>query len=326
MSSLLDPVAASRQKLSEALDGEEPFSLKNSTVTVHLMNHWWKEYKDWEEGDRFLAAFEQNRMTVRQGPKSRTIGSTTEPLSLARKFDAVDKSSKSRPKVNFPGQIYRVGVDSIKDRMVAANFNKAETGERGKYKLGMHDLSGSLLDGDKPTIYEQLRWKSSGEKLDDWQVIFMPMAMPEDLKVFNKLNLAAKKVRTTNAMIYQRVCEMRRAMTRIKLAEETDMGAVFMDIREKDEGAPKLRYGHSALSKVAKRREAALSYPELLQRQKGNINEIVIAYRQHAGSRFPLFADYSAKEGGFVLLPEEPSTKFITGGIIPDVWAGTKEI
>ena len=237
-------------------------------------------------------------------------------------------------------------------------------------------MSGSLLDPVKPKLLEQLRWKNEGKKLEEWISIFMPIAHEEDMVVFYLLNDMAKKSKTQSPKLYEAVVAIRRSMSRLKLGAAEDIGSGLYDISAKPGvDAPKFRYGLKAeqgdqnpmnAQLNQERIQAVLHYKSIvkLQREKqSECNEIVIAYRQHEGDRFPLYTKWihvepelvdtkpkpvdvpntgggapppppppmlgkmvkKRPEGRFECLTGEPSSKYIIGGSIPNVWKDTQE-
>lgn len=315
----------SRAVLRLRLLSGEAFNKGQESKTLRLMEDWWFHYKAFERQDTFLAAFKQGRMTIRQGPESQTYGvyeGRDSGIAFTARHGAVEGAK-------YPGERYRTGVDSVKERMTPTNFGM-DHGERLKYKHGLHDLSGSLCSPVIPKITSQVRWKWG--KLATWITIFMPMALPEDMATFHLLNTKAKQARAEQPNIYARVAEMRRQMSRIKLADSVDIGAGLHDISA-DGTTPKFRYGQKEVLGTDRkptgvdleRQKKALDYTSILptSARATNMNEIVIAYRQHEGNRFPLFAKWNKDKNVFECLPDEPSSSTVTGKVIPDNWAET---
>jgi hypothetical protein len=194
--------------------------------------------------------------------------------------------------------------------------------------------------------------------------------------VFYLLNDMSKRVKTQSPKIYEAVVGMRRSMSRLKLGAAEDIGAGLFDISPRPHvDPPKFRYGLKAkpgespmtLQENQDRMQAVLRYKGIvkLQRERqSESNEVVIAYREHAGDRFPLYTKWiheaepavvdtpkpvvpvftgsgppppppgpppgqkvkkQRSEGRFVCLVGEPSSKYILGGAIPNEWAETKE-
>jgi hypothetical protein len=325
----------SRSKLKLRLLGDEPFKPNQLTETMKLINEWWQAYKAWEAQDSFVAAFSEGRLAVRQGPEALMYGQYQGEKSFGD-FAARHRDPKST--TAYPNERYRVGANSLKERMNPANFGM-DQGEKLKYKRGLHDLSASLLAPSIPFIKDQLRWKWTGKKLDEWITIFMPLAQPEDMGLFAMLNTMAKEVKTAQAEPYKTVVYMRDRMTRLKLADSVDIGAGLQDVAVGDVTAPgykpKLKYGVKGLpdqngrltGKDLERYNKTLFYTSILPRdgRTQNTNEIVIAFREHAGDRFPIFTRFDG-ESAFVCLEDEPSSRHIVGGKIPNAWAQTLEL
>ncbi len=323
------PIEVSRAKLRLRLISDKAFNQGEESSTLALINEWWSFYKAWERDDTFLRAFKEGRMTVRQGPLSQTYGDyekTKGDVAFSARRGDVEKKP-------YPNERYRTGVDSLKQRLKPSSFGM-EHGERLKYKHGLHDLSGSLCTPTIPNITKQLRWKWGD--LEKYITIFMPMAKPPDIEVFHLLNTMAKQARTQQPLIYDRVAELRKRMTRIKLAEKGDIGAGLHDVAPDGATKPKLRYGMKAVPDQAgvptgvdlARHEKALDYTSILPlpTKKSNMNEIVIAYRHHEGTRFPLFTQWNSEWQAFVCLRDEPSSNYIVDGLIPDEWARTIQV
>jgi hypothetical protein len=338
--------------------------------TLECINVWWWYYKEWEGRDTFLAAFKQGRMTIRQGPALQTYGEYQgKPAEFA--FGA---NRGTEEKVPYPQDRYRTGMDSVKERLDPSNFGM-DSGERLKYKKGLHDLSGSLCTPVIPLITKQLRWKHA--ELSQFVTIFMPMAEPEDIALFHLLNSMAKVARTARPEIHSRVKELNRQMSRIKLAEAGDIGSGLRDVAPLNSNVPKFRYGFKQTQipdqkgeptgQDLRRRNNALNYKSILPTPPtpivptsntsmsntsmsntstsvistsgappppppmpttltSNMNEIVIAYRQHEGTRFPLFTRWQDTAKAFVCLKDEPGSTRIGKGMIPDRWALTVEV
>ena len=350
-----------REKLRLRLLSGIAFNRWEESATLKLINDWWDFYKAWERRDTFLVAFREERMTVRQGPVSQTYGDyngKTGEFAFGARHGDVEKQL-------YPNERYRTGMDSLKQRLKPYSFGM-DHGERQKYKHGLHDLSGSLCTPIIPKITDQLRWKHAD--LASYITIFMPMAKPEDMALFHSLNTMAKQARTQQPLIYSRVAELRKRMSRIKLAEAGDIGAGLHNIAP-DGAQPKFRYGMKQVPDQngvptgpdLLRHQNALNYTSILPKppeppkprppsntsnvtanplgnssfvpppppsgpppgKTTNMNEIVIAYRHHEGVRFPLFTRWNTAKRGFECLSDEPSSKLVPSGLIPDLWART---
>jgi len=355
-------LAFNRASLKYQLLGGTALHRDQQTHTLSLIDKWWRSYKLWELQDRFLTAFKEGRMTMRQAPLAVTTYGAynddviTSDMSVLRGTEG---------KVKLPGERYRVDIGAMKERMNPANFG-LDGGERLKYKKGLHDLSASLGVPTMPLLTKQMRWKPTNTpgKADNWMMVFMPLAQPEDMQLFDLLNGMAKHA---SQEIKLRVTDMRRRMTRLKFADSVDIGAGLRDIAAIGSD-PKLRYGMSSpLSSLGRlsdddllRAQKALNYTSILpnpsapkptppppppqpQASSGpggpppppppgapvkdtNTNEVVIAYREHEGFRFPLFTQYDKTTKNFFCLQGEPSSTSFPNGFIPNDWARAVEV
>lgn len=316
-----------RRALTFQLNSGDAFKEGESRTTLRMINAWWAAYKSWEEQDTFEAAFRGGRMTVRQGTESQTYGDyngKTADIAFGARHGEIEKQL-------YPAERYRTGTDSLKERLNPANFGMHE-GERLKYKHGLHDLSGSLCSPMVQLITKQVRWKWG--ELAVRTTIFMPLAEPEDMALFHLLNTMAKANRVSRPEIYTRVAELRRRMTRLKMADSADIGAGLHNISPSDDHV-KLRYGirqipgkdGELVGKDKERFNKALDYKSILPTmpKPSLLNEIVICYREHAGPRFPIFTKWISEEKAFVCFENEPSSKWIVGGRIPDNWKNAKD-
>lgn len=316
-----------RAALKYHLLGGTAFNNDQQALTLRIINKWWGAYKLWEAQDRFLPAFNEGRMTVRQIPLEGTtygeyLGQDSGIAFGARRGDV--------ERAPYPKERYRVGIDALKERMDPANFGM-DGAERLKYQRGLHDLSASLCVPTIPLLTKQVRWK--WDKIDKCYTIFMPLAQPEDMAIFDLLNRMAKQAPQE---IRNRVAELRRQFTRLKLADSVDIGAGLHDISPKGSTDPKFRYGMKNVPDWkgaptgidAIRAQKALDYTSILPTgpKASNINEIVIAYRHHEGVRFPLFTKFNKEANAFLCFPDEPSSQTIIGKEIPDNWARTVEV
>lgn len=342
-----------RDQLMERLSSGNAFDGSNGEETMRVAELWWLAYKDWEKSDRFMKAFAQGRMTVRQIPVPK--GMEAKPIGEIKDYEIQygrykDKDGEAAfgirrgdvEKQSYPNERYRVGTNALKERLDPANFGM-EKGERLKYANGLHDMSASLCVPSLPKLTDQVRWKY--QELAVRVTVFMPLALPVDLEVFHLLNAAAKAAQHTFPNGYLRTTQMRRRMTRIKLADGEDIGAGLSDISAQNSDKPKIRFGMKGelvdgrLSGIdATRAQSVFNYtkipktgPVLVTPKYGtpfmatkSTNEIVIAYREHEGDRFPLFTKYDVHEKAFICHPSEPSSAYIKK--IPDQWALTVEV
>lgn len=315
-----------RKYLNAYLEGKNSIGRAEEAGVLMLVKAWFEAYKRWEFDDQFLKAFKEGRMSIRQGPVSKTY-----------KDDFSVKRLGELQSQGYPGHQYSVGMDSLKERLKPDNFldnhEAIDRAERLKYKMGLHDLSASLLNPRKPTISEQQRWKHSGEKRDRWIAIFMPLPQPLDLALFHQLNTLAKRSATQCPSLYAELVDIRSKMTRVKLAAPVDMSAGLRNIAPAG-APPHFSYGlkrplgpnGGLTGEDQARYEFALHYTDILSFQTGSSNEIVIAYRRHASTRFPLFARWNDTDQVFVCVKDEESSTSIPAGFIPDAWEKTVQV
>lgn len=281
-----------------------------------LAKQWWADLKRWEATDTFEAAFKDNRMTARQI----NIGKT----ARGGEFPVINKAAPEDKLKERNIKLER-DVASIKARTKPENFFNRETGKSMKNELGLHDLSASLLDG-KRKISEQLK------RYEESVVLFMPVPNEEDLQLFCVLNDISKlelKDKDDND-----IREMRSQLTRIKLAQASDMGTKYVDVSnpEDPKSQAKFRYGvtgtiirqkggiglKASEQEIKARRSNALRYKSILESEITKVNEVVMAYRAHASSTFPMFAIWmeDPKEHHFLVV--NPDTGGGTGMVVTD--------
>jgi len=334
----MSELGTAREHLRQHIVVNEPYSAGRALRIKQLANDWFNAYKDWEKGDKFLKAIREKRMCISQRGLATVIGDGN-PAYLGVK-DQNNQGGRSQ-KVLYKTLTYRTGVDSLKDRLDPANFGST-TGEitRLKYKLGLHDLSSSLMNPLKPKISEQARWDLDGIK-KSWPLVFMPLPKIKDLVLFNLLNLLHKDWRGKgHDDLAETLAYIRRRMTRVKLAQDSDMGAGLINVNPAASGDPsraKFRYGLADVQSVLQngswvpvyragisleRQNKALEYQSILASQQGSSNEIVVAFRTHASPRFPIIGVWN---GQGCSLAAEPSP-YIKGNFIPDAWESTVEL
>ena len=323
---------------------------------LRLVNNWWHSYQKGEAEDRFLDACRDGRMVIRQSPVQQIIGTEAKPLNMrlsSAPLTIKDEKGTVGTGVPYHGYTQNAGLDGIRLRMKPESFNKQEAFEklygdtRGKYALGLHDLSASLLNPGVEKLSDQIRWKTpTGEKFKNWVLLFMPVAREVDVQMLNVLNALAKAFRVSG--VYKEFCDSvflcRKRMTRIKYAQETDMGAGFVNKQPSVDVLPKFRYGAGDVQgtynsmgvlsqKVvegasAQRALKAQDYKKMLSlqlSQKSTSNEVILCIRAHEGTRFPLYTKNNKETGNFDCLGNEESSAYITGGFVPNEWEKTME-
>ncbi|MGO8788076.1 MAG: hypothetical protein ACLQVL_11940 [Terriglobia bacterium] len=239
---------------------------------------WFMEMKNWEVNETFERAFREFRMTAR-------VCATKDFRNLDVK-DSVGKPSQ---------MVHDAGVEGMAPRLVPQNFI-----DKRKNLLGLHDLSAVLLRPKVPLKF-QIFIKGAGE---DQTVVFMPIPLEADMKVFHKLSQLAKATKPPGPL-YPWLLDSRARLTRLNYGSADDMMIGFMNVTEgKAPGRQHLRYG--AALKIGTpikpellelRKSDALNYVTAIARKppsnEGN-NEVTVKYREHAG-QFPYFGALDVK-------------------------------
>lgn len=253
---------------------------------------WWEAMKESEGTLEFEAAFKANRMTARQI----NIGST----ARGGRFQA-QKLGGQPDKLTDREMYLDNSIQGIGERTKPENFK-----DRGTVnEKGVHDLSASLLRGDK-AIYEQLK------HYDEAVVLFMPLPEENDLRIFSALS----KLKGMDTKVMEMMGGL---LTRPIFAQASDMGTRYVDTQEGSEGEGNFRYGLTGtvireegdrarkinVADMASREKGALAYKEIATSSITRVNEIVMAYRQHQSELFPMFAAWDANNNDFVVLNED---------------------
>lgn len=328
------PLAIARQKLLYALEELWPLNPipAQGRLLAELTHEWYVELKKFEGEETFSNAFTQNRMTMRllNADPSRSANDYKRDVESHKVEKQRDGSFK---KVGEIKQVYLSGgLEGMKDRMNPDSFSRPDpdpSGVRGqseKNGLGLHDLSARLLDG-RFDIGKQ------GFKIEKVKhAVFMPVPPEEDHELFYKLNLSAKGELSHASEFVQEISFIRARLTRIKLAEPTDMGSSLI-VMESPGNRQRIRYGYTGV--VSKPPQAVVtekSFEQQIQEKMGKLkpvtnewpedvaltaeqirkrvetawrykcvlkttwalgnNEIVIAYRQCNNTMFPLVTNW----------------------------------
>ena len=253
----MSDLKVSRDILNQKIQGR----LRNSAAIqpgdlVDTAYKWYYALKAWERKETFFRAFQDNRMTMRL-LNAEISRSANDYQREVKAFNA--KEEEGRFKKTGLTQVYLSGgLKGMKDRFNPANFeHRNKTGQvdptiqSKKNELGLHDLSARLLD-------KRFDIGKQGYNLDKTNyAVFMPVPKPEDHELFYQLNFLAKsdeQLKETRDFI-EAVLFMRARLTRIKLAEETDMGAGFIVLKDLRTGRTRIRYGLSG--RVTEEDEAA---------------------------------------------------------------------
>lgn len=329
MSNELEQVKLCRESVYETLNLWEGARAKNNgqwqlafvkynwAELQGRMSGWWVAYKKWEAADTFYEAFRDKRMTVRTFPAGfeRQKDKTFDKIDLDYdRFFADGQYATATPsqqtfhsgRYNWPGNPERDnywarrGIDSS-PFADPANF----TSRAKKYEEGLHDLSASLLN-PRLSIFKQVHNTEQGAHFS-----LLPLSPEEDQQLLYDLTALAKALRTALPALHLVVRGYRAEMTRIKVAQELDMGTGYTLIPAPNpNGGPqyKLRYGLVAsmtapgkpmgipvtANVYAARRQAALKFKSILDKRDAK-NEIIISIRRHGG-RFPVYAIREGEE------------------------------
>jgi hypothetical protein len=195
-------------------------------------------------------------------------------------------------------------VEGVGKRGEPANFTDRATINRE----GVHDLSASVLKGDPfdRGIFQQLKFYS------DAVVVFMPLPEESDLRVF----AALAKVQGMDPAL---LAEWGSLLTRPVLAQASDLGTVYADTEPGKEGEGKFEYGLTGTvirkpndrarkinkADLADRRRGALDYKRVATAGITRVNEVVMAYRKHQSTDFPMFARWNDAKGFFEVVNKE---------------------
>lgn len=270
------------------------------------LDDWFLRVKKDEKAIQFAAAYKANRMTARQ-------------INLA--------DGKGRKAVSFKARKYRAKADptdrnmvldpspaGIEKRLDPANFMD----QKAVNEAGVHDLSASMLRGDEnQEIYGQL--KPYAEAV----VVFMPLPAERDLQIFSALA-------RVGGMTDEVKDTVGRMLTRPVYAQPSDMHTTYQDMTPGSDGQGNFVYGNAGLvlrvrgnekrdvamnkADLAERRKAALLYTEVAKASLTKVNEIVLAYRAHESTLFPMFGAWDADHKEFVVLDSqlEPTGNYIS--------------
>jgi Domain of unknown function (DUF4157) len=272
---------------------------------------WRKEVKKRAEDETFRTAFEAKRMTVRAIAKDSDQQGGT--------FKAQVLSGESKTTTGQADMTLERNRASILKRTEPKTWAGEAQDIAVKQKTGLYELSASLLDPDpKRGIFSQLKFYKEPEA-----VVFMPASTPEDNQIFAAISELVDADQPT-------LRDISSEMTRITLAQSTDMGTKYVDKSVGNVGTD-IRYGESGTlirypggtgkparaHELEARRTTALEYTKILGDPKKLVNEVVVEYRKHASGRFPLFTHIDHKDKRFYIL--DPKKNFErTGQYIDD--------
>ena len=301
---------------------------------VQIVDDWFSAFKDeGESTDTFVGAFSEHRMTARVVKKQ---GGMIEAISM-NKYNLHTKASTA--KVDTP-DVYNTGMAGMKLRTNPGNFGaetedkgglrrvdgkivKVPPSKKGKYNLGLHDLSAVLLSTKRGNILNQLAWKEGAQETAKNAIAFMPLPLEADLSVFALFSEKAKKYKVGHPAIYAKLVQVRHRMTRVKLTNEEDAGSGFVNVGTGWQAKQrKYRYGLGLIpiegkegkvgvDEMDRRRKLALEYRSMLGMMKPlpedttlnpTHNELVVAYREHASKCFPLFTEFEKERNAWKVI------------------------
>ncbi|KOV79762.1 hypothetical protein [Nocardia sp. NRRL S-836] len=270
---------------------------------------WWNGVKRREAAETWESVFTGNRMTARQ-VNAKGRGGT---FTIVNRHDRKDAAKERELYLDR-------GLGGILARVTPANFFSGPGSANRKYELGLHDLSGTLLTSARPVL-KQLK------PYDEAVVVFTPAPAETDAQVF----AAISELEKPDA---DKLREYRSKFTRLRLAQSSDMGSVFVDDNTDPKAELRARYGINGRvllpggaiiaideTMLAKRRTDALEHSTILSGDaKALVNEVVIVYRQHAATDlFPLFARWDRETTSYRVLNRTTSAP--TGAWISDAGA-----
>lgn len=205
---------------------------------ITLVEKWWEAFKVWEAQDTLVAAYAEQRLTVK--------GTSTMDSNIQAFVPLGEARDRYNPGVNwgdsrtFGTKIVKTNA-SIKARMDPKVFRPGKDMASEKTTKGFHDLSALLLNPKAPISQQQ--YKGGGDIPAEQVFVFMPVSHASDQAVFQNINTLAKAHRGERGDFYDLVRSYRAQMTRIKLAAEHDMAVNFVLVSKPDSlGPPKFKY------------------------------------------------------------------------------------
>lgn len=328
------PLLRSRRALLEIITSDDIFDMLSDEwpYVRGLINDWLTDYKQFEKDDTFDAAFRESRMTIRwgqealiyknmqavEGTAARTITTWENKITAIgqpKKWVKVNKNEKVGGESKAWAFPVDIGMEGIVKRVMGDHFLAHDGRMSDKYFLGLHDLSASVLNPRVPISRQTFNKITEGDLY-----AFMPLGDPEDQNVFMILkDLAKHKPLHNNVDFVDAVKIISTQFTRLKLACDHDMGTNFAAVPSKKPLGFKFQYGTSRLGKkrnaagivqsnkiltdhdFAIRTIRATNYKNILNPDptKFENNEVVLAYRKHGGTDFPMFGKWDAAASVF---------------------------
>lgn len=280
-----------------------------SSEAPRVISLWHTEVQGWQDNDELATAFQEGRLTFRT--MSHTGGKYAygdlRDESRKRVLGLINNDDYERTITNAATQsggvwekggllpenknvLLDAGGAGIKRRLDPTNFisDARATGSRSnKFRLGLHDLSASLLNPDGYVLK-----KYAGINL----VVLMPLPLPKDVEIFYRLRQLSK---SGGSPAFKTAVEVLASQfTRPKLASGLDMGTTYVVATSTRHGGDSVKYvkgkGPAVTSKDSPTqcvKTAREDYLTILKGSTSGANEITLAYRQ-CGTRnkFPVFA------------------------------------
>ncbi len=273
------------------------------------IDRWWKALEITAKKDEatFNAPYMNRQMTVRAVAKN--------SAAQGGMFKASIMKGESKTTTGDADMSLERDRESILKRTNPENWSGETSDLAAKQKTGLYELSASLLDPSRKDILSQMKFYKAPEA-----VVFAPAAHPLDQQIFAAISTLADADQPTLRKISSK-------MTRIIMAQSTDMGTKYVDFSPGNTGTD-IRYGESGTlirhaagtgkaarsHELEERRLNALMYWRILKDSKQLVNEVVVEYRQHASGLFPLFAKVDHNQKRFYILKKsnfEPTKAYI---------------
>jgi hypothetical protein len=306
---------AARDELKYELD-RNPENPAEAAARAVKQWHW--EVRYWQDYDSLEDAFAEGRLTlrimsnedkVREYPNMedaarfrlvRQINNSTykKPmLEEAVRTETGDAWTKGAKLPENKERLVDAGGTGIVQRLNPMNFNRSglpNAPQSAKTRLGLHDLSGSLLDPDKA---------NGGVTIGKWDVnlaALQPLPMFEDVALFYRVRDLSKTRGTQD--FRGAVAVMASEFTRPKIASAGDMGAQYVITTSRRHGGESIKYIKGDGTNVTSTdspdqcaQNARTDYRKILGGKLAN--EITIVYRKWGNlGRFPVFV-FGGKTG-----------------------------
>lgn len=287
-------------------------NLAQSEDAARRLKAWHNEVKNWQDGDSLEDAFAEGRLTLRSmshenkdydygkvpANRKKILGLINNDAYQRTINDAGTKVGDYWEKGADIGQVTApldAGATGILKRMNPENFLKNQPSQNAggaphssKYRLGLHQLSTSLLNPDNYKLKHY-----DGTHL----VVLMPLPLAEDVKLFYDLRKQAKlgACHSFKAAVEILASEF----TRPVLASALDMGTTYVMVQKQDGDGVRNQVklvkgvGEKVTSKDSPQtcyEYARTNYRDILT-GLDQANEVTVAFRKW-GTRsvFPIFA------------------------------------